>query len=66
MAFSIVCSASGLPAIIVAASLGITAGKDGIETFISDTKYVWGLIVFLFYQLLRKWWEPGNVNLKNK
>ena len=35
--FSLLLS-SGLPAIIVAVSLGITIGNDGIETFVNDEK----------------------------
>ena len=35
--FSLLLS-SGLPAIIVAVSLGIAIGNDGIETFVNDEK----------------------------
>ena len=56
------CFASRLPAIIVAASMSIAAGKDGIETFVTDKKVTLkfdSFLIQLFIKMARAWkYEP--------
>ncbi|PFX12552.1 hypothetical protein AWC38_SpisGene23468 [Stylophora pistillata] len=58
------CVTYGLPAIIVAASMSIAAGKDGIETFVTDkeaTLKFESFLIQLFIKMARAWkYEPKN------